>query len=63
MEGVSAQCLPIIYPFISICDSNKYIKTIVNPCFSKKYHMPDMCRAYDAYEAYEVYAMMASMIV
>jgi len=35
VEGVSAQCLPIIYPFISICDSNKYIKTIVNPCFSK----------------------------
>ena len=36
VEGVSVQCLPIIYPFISIFDSNKYIKTIVNPCFSKK---------------------------
>ena len=35
VEGVSAQCLPIIYPFVSICDSNKYIETIVNPCFSK----------------------------
>ena len=58
--------MPIIYLFISICDSNKYIETIVNPCFSKKHHMPDVCRAYDAYEAYEayeVYAMMASMIV
>ena len=57
------QCLPIIYPFISICDSNKYIETIVNPLFFKKHHMPDVRRAYDVYEAYEVYAMMASMIV
>ena len=55
--------MPIIYPFISICDSNKYIETIVNPLFFKKHHMPDVRRAYDAYEAYEVYAMMASIIV
>ena len=24
-------------------------------CFSKKHHMPDVCRAYDVYEAYEAY--------
>ena len=43
VEGVSVQCLPIIYPFISICDSNKSIKTIVNPCFSKKNIICLMC--------------------
>ena len=63
VEGVRVQCLSILYTFVPICDSNKNIKNIVNPCFSKKHHMPDMCRAYNAYEAYEVYAVMVSMIV
>ena len=55
VEGVRVQCLSILYTFVPICDSNKYIKTFVKPCFSKKkHHMPDVSRAYDAYEAYEV---------
>jgi len=36
VEGVRVQCLSILYTFVPICDSNKYIKTFVKPCFSKK---------------------------